>query len=214
MAINFGNICGYPNVVPPKIRDKVPKFNGEGSKSTRKHLEEFIDMMGYYELDCEDVVMKLFVQSLKCDARDWFSFLPASSIHLWDEFKVVFMEKFGERVNPNVVRIFFIEIHRSGDELIPIFILRFMKPIRDIPENMRPNDVEFLVVYLSAFDNKMSYLIRGREPTTLHQAYHICMNIEKKLKYSIMKGHLATSMGESSTFDVNKQHVLGDRNIF
>lgn len=32
--ISFDNICGYPNVVPPKVREKLPRFGGEKLEST------------------------------------------------------------------------------------------------------------------------------------------------------------------------------------
>ena len=39
-----------------------------------------------------------------------------------------------------------------------------------------------LVVYLDAFDKKMSYLLRDKEPKTLHQAFMIAIEIENNIK--------------------------------
>lgn len=147
-AISFDKICGYPNIVPPKIRDRIPKFNGEKAESISKHFQEFVDMMGDYELDFEDVVMKLFVQSLKGDARDWFSYLPASSIHSLEDFRAMFMEKFGERIDPILIRKRFMSMKKQEDELVPSFNLRFSKIIRKIFERIIP------------------YLLRDKEPIT------------------------------------------------
>lgn len=57
--------------------------------------------MGDFEINQEEVFMKLFVQCLKENARDWFSYLPACSLSSWDELKVAFMEQFGERISPS-----------------------------------------------------------------------------------------------------------------
>lgn len=69
-SINFYGIDGYPNVIPPKIRDKLPKFNGTKCESTNKHLQEFKNLMDDYEVHHEVIIMRLFVQSLKGDVRD------------------------------------------------------------------------------------------------------------------------------------------------
>lgn len=65
----------------------------------------------------------------------------------------------------------FMNIQKENDELVPAFNLRFTKLLNHIPKYMRPNDALCLVVYLAAFDEEMSYLLRDKEPTTLHQAY-------------------------------------------
>lgn len=197
-AISFDNICGYPNVMPPKIRDKIPKFSGEKSESANEYLQEFVDVIGEYEIDFEDVVMRLFVQSLKGDERDWFSFLPIASIHCWNELKDAFLEQFGSRINPSVARRSFMEISKDIDELVPTFNLRFSKVVREIPEYIRPNDAKCLVVYLATFDKKMSFLLRDKELVTLQQAYQEDVNIENNLKYSIMRRPTITSVASSS----------------
>ena len=75
--------------------------------------------MGDYEIDHEDVYMKLFVQTLEGDARDWFYFLPACSISSWSDLHAAFMEQFGERVNLSDSFDKFLRIHIEEDELVP-----------------------------------------------------------------------------------------------
>lgn len=72
-AINFGVFYGYPNPIPPEIRKGLPKFSGEKSESAEKHLQRFIELIEDYEVDHEDVIIRLFVQSLTDEAREWFS---------------------------------------------------------------------------------------------------------------------------------------------
>lgn len=84
-----------------------------------------------------------------------------------DGFVVSFLEQFGERINPNEIRKIFREIQQEQDELVPTFNLRFMKAVKHIPEPLRPSDAKSLIMYLGAFDNEMSYLIRDKEPKTL-----------------------------------------------
>ncbi|GLJ23974.1 hypothetical protein SUGI_0455810 [Cryptomeria japonica] len=143
------------------------------------------------EIGQEDFFMNLFVQSLKEDARDWFSYLPSCLISSWDELSVAFMEQFGERVNPSLVIKIFMGIQKEEDELIPTFNLRFARTLDDIPRSYRPNNAMCLVVYLVAFDEEMSYLLRDKDPKTLHQAYRTAIDIENNLKYGIPRGYLS-----------------------
>lgn len=68
--ISFDGIPDYPNAFRANIRDKVTKFSGNNAISCEEHLRLFVDMLNDYEIEHDDVFMKLFVQSLVEDARD------------------------------------------------------------------------------------------------------------------------------------------------
>lgn len=57
-----------------------------------KSLHQFNDLMEDCEVNHEDVIIKNFVQSLKDDAREWFSNLFLNFISTWHEFQSVFDE--------------------------------------------------------------------------------------------------------------------------
>lgn len=190
----FNGIQSFPNPVPTKVREYLPEFSGKGSESTRQHLQEFSDLMGDFEISQENILMKFFVQYLKEDARDWFSYLPSCFISPWDELKAAFMEQFGERVDPSSVMKRFVDIQKKEVELVPFFNLIFARTLDEIPSSYRPNDEVCLVIYLATFDEEISYLLRDKDPKTMHQAYRISMDIENNLKYGIPKGYLSTRM--------------------
>ena len=58
----------------------LSKFSGNNAISCEDHLRSFLDLVNDYEIQHEDVVMTLFVQSLTKDAREWFKRLPHESI--------------------------------------------------------------------------------------------------------------------------------------
>ena len=118
--------------------------------------------MGDYAIAHEDVYMKLFVQTLEGDARDWFSFLPACFIASWSELHSTFMEQFGEQVSMSDSYDKFFKIHIGSDELVPQFNIKFVKILNGILESYRPNDKMCLAIYLGAFDRKMSFLLRDK----------------------------------------------------
>ena len=125
MPLCFDGIYGFPNVIPNDIRKSFPKFNGNHIVSASHHVQVFSDLMGDYEIAHKDVHMKLFVQTLEGDARDWFSFLPTCSILSWSELHSAFMEQFGERVSISNSYNNFLRIHIEDGELIPQFNIRF-----------------------------------------------------------------------------------------
>ncbi|XP_059078219.1 uncharacterized protein LOC131876760 [Cryptomeria japonica] len=70
----------YPNHVPIEMRDKLHKFAGNNAISADERLNLLGDMINDYEIANENVIMKLFVQSLVEDAQDWYRGLPMDSI--------------------------------------------------------------------------------------------------------------------------------------
>ena len=96
--MSFVGIPGAPHPISFDLRDKVVKFSRNNDVIGEDHLRVFIDMLNDYEVEHEDVVMKLFVHSLVEDARDWFRRLPDDSIYSWSDLESSFKEKYGDHV--------------------------------------------------------------------------------------------------------------------
>ena len=62
--MSFVGKLGSPHPISFDLRDKVVKFSGNNVVTNEEHLRVFIDMLNYFEVEHEDVVMKLFVHSL------------------------------------------------------------------------------------------------------------------------------------------------------
>ena len=60
------------------------------------------------------------------------------------------------------------KIQIRNDELVPKFNIIFAKFVNEILGNGKPDDQMCSLVYLDAFGNKMSYLLRDKEPKTFH----------------------------------------------
>ena len=67
--------------MPQDYQSKIPSFEGTGTYTAQQHTNEMIDYFEKYEVDDDDVRMKVFVQSLIGDVRTWFRTLPANSIN-------------------------------------------------------------------------------------------------------------------------------------
>lgn len=84
----------------------------------------------------------------------------------------------------------------------------------DIPSSYRPNDTVCLVVYLATFDEEESYLLRDKDPKTLHQAYRIVTVIENNLKYGIPRGYLSTRVCYPKILEVKERHESKDKDPY
>lgn len=56
--------------------------------------------------------------------------------------------------------------------------------INRLPNNLRSNDDAYLVTYCNAFDAKMSYHLRDKEPQNLREAFKAALNIERNRRES------------------------------
>ena len=74
------------------------------------------------------------------------------------------MEQFGERVSISYSYRNFLWIHSENGEFVPQFNIKFARVLNEIPEGYRPDDQMCLAIYFDAFDKKMNYLLRDKEP--------------------------------------------------
>jgi len=70
-SIDFFNIVGYPHDMPSSI-DKLPIFHGDIAIIANDSWEVFTIFVCELEMQHLDVVLKLFVLSLKGKACKWF----------------------------------------------------------------------------------------------------------------------------------------------
>ena len=194
MSLISDGIHGFPNRMPYDLRKNFPKFGGNNENSASHHVQMFSDLIGDFEIAHEDVHMKLFVQTLEGDARDWFSFLSTCSISSWDELLLAFMKQFRERVSISNYFDKFLKIQIRNGELVLAFNIRFVKVLNEIPKIHKLDDQVCLVVYLDAFDKNMSYLLRDKEPKTLHQAFMTAIEIENNVTYGLIKSHFSQNV--------------------
>lgn len=123
----FDGIPGQPNVIPNEIREKIPLFTRNNVITCEQHLKLFTYIINDYEIEHEDVVMKLFVQSLVEDDRDWYRGLSENNIASWDEFVRCFKEKYVECVNSRYMLNEFNNIKKHYNESMSEFNGRFQK---------------------------------------------------------------------------------------
>ncbi|MCY6488284.1 hypothetical protein, partial [Actinobacillus pleuropneumoniae] len=91
----------------PKNHDLyLPRFDGERNNITvERHVLNFESFLNLFEVDEEDVSIRLFVLSLQGKVKSCFKTLPDASISDFQQFVKVFLDKCVVRINPFFNRI-------------------------------------------------------------------------------------------------------------
>lgn len=118
------------------MRKRLPKFDGNNAISCEDHLRSFLDMMSDYEVEAKDAIMKLFVQSLTKDAREWFKRPLELSIVDQKDIEYCFKEQYGDKKNQSYILSEFNNIKRFPNESITKFNTRFQKRMYKLMQAM------------------------------------------------------------------------------
>ena len=83
------------------------------------------DYFENYEIDDEDVRMKIFVQSLTGDVRNWFRSLAANSIVNPDALYLSFLNRWEKKKDPLHILTEYDNLKRGPQETIKDYCARF-----------------------------------------------------------------------------------------
>lgn len=173
-------MCPYP--IPNKIRTAIPKFTGSNAVTGEAHCKVFDAVIEDFGLPYEDVKIRLFMQSLIEDARDWFRTLPDASIRSLVEFKSLFLEQYGDHNIPEFALHEIISIKKEYNESVVDFNKRFNRVPNKIPNRMKPVPEVSILYYINAYDSETNYELRTRNPKDLQDVMKVAIIIENNRK--------------------------------
>ena len=108
-------------------------------------MREFSDLLNDYEVEHEDVVMKLFMHSLIEDARDWLRRFPNDSITSWSDLEKCFKEKYGDHTNDIFILNEFNNIKKGKNKSTFDFNVRFQKGMYKLFQVMKMEEMYVLL---------------------------------------------------------------------
>ena len=73
--------------LPANYRKNLPRFDGENANITAKnHIQRFEYFLNLYEVEDDDVYIRMFSLYLQGKVKNWFKNLPTASIRNFHQF--------------------------------------------------------------------------------------------------------------------------------
>jgi hypothetical protein len=178
-----------PLDLPPILHDlpvnyinNLPRFDGENGKITaEKHIQNLEDFLDLYEVEDDDVCIRMFALSLGGKVKDWFKNLPAASIRNFNQFMQVFLDRWVVMRNVFLLLEEYDHLKRNPGETIHQFSARFNKVYHAIPTDIRPPPGSAHLHYPDAFDPEMTFQLRERNTASLEEMQSIAVDVETNL---------------------------------
>ena len=157
----------------------LPSFSGKEKEiSAKSHILEFEYFLDKFQINYEDVALRMFCHSLGQDAQQWFQCLEANSINSWQDLQDVFLTYWGENKSYEEHLLELYSIRRQSNESISEFNRRFQKIYFSMPEQIRPPEAADMVYYLKAHSIVVAFYLKKRKPNTLNQMFLYAQEIE------------------------------------
>jgi hypothetical protein len=159
----------------------MPQFTGEGDMTAEEHLSSFYRFAEIQAIENEDVWMRVFVQSLDGDARDWFKDLPPRSIDGIVALDDSFLRNWGNKKYLLYYITEFGALKREEGESVSDFSKRFNKMYKNIPAEVKPTEISAKMTYANAFNPDFCLLLRERRATSLAHMQDATLEVESNI---------------------------------
>jgi hypothetical protein len=147
----------------------LKEFSGDGTIDAKRHVDLFLDVCDFHLVEYDDVMVRLFLQTLSGQAYEWYTTFPTRSIGSFDDLESMFLTMFSPPVAYHTLLTNFTQICLKKNERIRDFNLRFNKTLNKIPEDKRPNDPVILGCYKNSMPPNVKFAIRASQMDTLEE---------------------------------------------
>jgi hypothetical protein len=176
---SFVAFPNYPCDLPAhKWLKCIPLFAGKSGELVEDHLASFSKSLDVFQVEHENVVMRMFVSTLEGEARTCYKSLLDASIDGWDSFQEKFVERWADKSNNFSLINAFDSVKKNGDDIVIDFNARFFKTYCKIPTTIRHNVAYALNYYLEAFDGIFGIFPKHKEPQNLEEAQVVAIKLE------------------------------------
>ena len=139
------------------------------------------DCFEIYEIDADDVRMRILIQSLTREVKTWFRALPTNSVTDLQALYRSFLNRWEKKKDPLQILSDFGKLKRGPNETVQDYIIRFNEADNVVPKNLRPPPDSALIKFPDGFDYEMAYQLRERSPQTLEDMQSIAVSVESNL---------------------------------
>jgi hypothetical protein len=125
--------------LPANYSNNLPRFDGENVKITaEKHIQSLEDFLDLFEVEEDDVCIRMFSLSLQGKVKNWFKNLPAASIDNFHQFVKIFLDRWVIMGNVFLILEEYDHLKRQPGETVHQFSARFNKVYHAMPVDIRP----------------------------------------------------------------------------
>jgi hypothetical protein len=188
--LDMSKIPGYPRQMPPISKRWLPRFTGGNGERADFHMDEFYSYFRLHPVDddAEDVVMKLFSNTLHGNAKKWYDNLPNASITSMNQLEEIFLEEWGIQLEDiSVLLKNFEHIRQTENETLWNFQSRFEHTLYQIPKGHCPENKYIVHIYTRALLAHLGLPLSKKSPGTLDEAYGMAKRIEQNISLSGIK---------------------------
>jgi hypothetical protein len=154
------NLLGEKHDLPICAKGTLKEFSVDGTIDAKRHLHLFLDVCDFHCVEYDDVMVRLFLQTLSRRVYEWYMKFPNRSIFSFNGLKAMFLTMFSPPISYHTLLTNFTQIGLRKNEIIQYFNLWFNKTLSKIPEDKRPNDPFILDYYKNAMPLNVKYAIR------------------------------------------------------
>jgi hypothetical protein len=202
---------------PPNYYEYLPVFDGESDIiSAEKHIQGFEHFIDLFEIDHDDVCMRVFSQSLKGDTKHWFKHLHPETISSWVELKKVFLKFWGKEKSLELQLTEFYALKRHNNEAISVFSRNFSSVYYNLSEEIQPSEAAAMLHYATTLHPDFSFLLMERRPESLQQMFSDAQDIQhniqacKQIQNEGLNAQEHESKYEQKIVDWNLEHRIDD----
>ena len=169
------------DALPKGAREVLPKFSGDGKRSTDEHLNAFNTTCAVLGIATKNVALRLFVQTLIDDATDWFHHLPQGSITNWATMRNAFEARFKSADDEHTLLLQLTQLKKEIHEPMRDFVAKFNKLIHKIPVAKRPNDENRKGFFVNAMPPDISFHLRRDRVADVDAAQRLAVELEDNI---------------------------------
>ena len=160
------------------FNDKLEKI------TTEKHVEAFEHFVDLFEIDHDDLCLRIFAKSLQGDVKKWFTHLQFESIDSWTELREVFLSFWGERKSCSLLLSEFYAMRKMQNETISTFNRRFFHLYHKMPRYFQPPEGVAKLYYANSLHSDLSLHLLERRSDSLQQMFIDAQEFEENIRAS------------------------------
>jgi hypothetical protein len=109
------NLQGEQHQLPTLPQGVLPTFSGDGVMDPKIHMDLFLNMCEIHLVEHDDVMVRLFLQTLTGLAYEWYMSLPSRSISSFDDLEAMFLTMYAPPVAYHTLLTQFTQMKIHGD---------------------------------------------------------------------------------------------------